>query len=248
MGKELYPMCAKCGKRICDPFNKIGTEPPPIEEAPSFCPMRLKPEILEKAMAEYARDEIKELARLASLQEAECYEWVPTGVGDRLGIRTKIPRVEETIQFAQKMGYHKLGIAFCIGLESEARGLDRILENRGFQVVSICCKTGRVDKERIGLKREEMIGGPKGYLYYESMCSPIAQAEILNSEKVDLAILLGLCVGHDTLFFRYCKVPMTVLVVKDRVFGHNPAAAIYLSSAPYYGRLMTKSAERRSGS
>jgi len=247
MEKDLYPMCAKCSKRICDPFNEIGTEPPSIEEAPSFCPMRLKPEILEKAMIEYERNDIKELARLASLQEAECYEWIPTGVGDRLGIRTKIPRVEETIQFAQKMDYHKLGIAFCIGLENEARGLDRILENRGFQVVSVCCKTGRVDKEKIGLKREETIGGPRGHLYYESMCSPIAQAEILNSEKVDLAILLGLCVGHDTLFIKYCKVPMTVLVVKDRVFGHNPAAAIYLSSAPYYGRLMTKPPKKSSG-
>ena len=240
-------MCAKCGERICNPFNKIGTEAPPIEEAPAFCPMRLRPEILEKAVVEYERNDIRELARLASLQEAECYEWVPTGVGDRLGIRTKIPRVEETIQFAQKMGFHKLGIAFCTGLRNEARTLDRILENRGFLVVSVCCKTGRVDKEKIGLKREEMIGGPKGHLYYESMCSPIAQAEILNSEKVDLAILLGLCVGHDTLFFRYCKVPITVLVVKDRVFGHNPVAAIYLSSAPYYGRLMTKPAEKRSG-
>jgi hypothetical protein len=39
---------------------------------------------------------------------------------------------------------------------------------------------------------------------------------------------------------------MTVLVVKDRVFGHNPVAAIYLSSAPYYGRLMTKPAKKRS--
>jgi len=207
--------------------------------------MRIRPEILERAMVEYGRNDIKELARLASLQEAECYEWVPTGVGDRLGIRTRIPRVEETIQFAQKIGCHKLGIAFCIGLQNEARSLDRILENRGFQVVSVCCKTGRVDKEEIGLKREEMIGGPKGYLYYESMCSPIAQAEILNSEEVDLAILLGLCVGHDTLFFRYCKVPTTVLVVKDRVFGHNPVAAIYLSSTPYYGRLMTRPPKKR---
>ncbi len=246
MEKDLYPMCAKCGKRICNPFNKIGTEPPPIEEAPSFCPMRLRPEILEEAVVEYERNDIRELARLASLQEAECYEWVPTGVGDKLGIRTKIPRVEETIQFAQKMGFYKLGIAFCTGLRNEARTLDRILENRGFLVVSVCCKTGRVDKEKIGLKREEMIGGPEGHLYYESMCSPIAQAEILNSEKVDLVILFGLCVGHDTLFIRYCKVPMTVLVVKDRVFGHNPVAAIYLSSAPYSGRLMTKPAEKRS--
>jgi uncharacterized metal-binding protein len=209
--------------------------------------MRLKPEVIEEAAAEYGREDIKELARVASLQEAECYEWIPTGVGDRLGLKTKFPRLEETIQFAEKMGYHKLGIAFCTGLEGEARTLDKILENRGFQVVSVCCKTGRVDKEKIGLKREETIGGPKGKLYYESMCSPIAQAEIMNAEKVDLAILLGLCVGHDTLFIKYCKVPITVFVVKDRVLGHNPAAALYLSSSPYYGRLMTKNPEKGSG-
>jgi len=34
--------------------------------------------------------------------------------------------------------------------------------------------------------------------------------------------------------------PMTVLAVKDRVFGHNPLMALYLSSSPHYGRLMTK--------
>lgn len=244
MQKQKYPMCAKCTRRICDPWNKVGTEPPPTEEAPPFCPMRLMPGTLQKATSEYEKPDIKEMARLASLQEAQCYEWVPTGVGDRLGIRTKIPRVEETIQFAQKMGYHRLGVAFCLGLENEVRILDRILEYRGFQVVSVCCKTGRVDKEQIGLKRDEMIGGPKGHLYYESMCSPIAQAEVLNAEGVDLAILFGLCVGHDTLFLKYCKVPTTVLVVKDRVFGHNPAAGLYLSSSPYYSRLMTRIPEK----
>lgn len=60
---------------------------------------------------------------------------------------------------------------------------------------------------------------------------------ILNAENVDLAIMLGLCVGHDTLFIKYCQRPVTVLAVKDRVTGHNPLAALYLSSS-YYRRLM----------
>jgi uncharacterized metal-binding protein len=207
--------------------------------------MRLKPDVLQKASTEYEKRDIKEMARIASLQEAQCYEWVPTEVGGkRLGIRTKIPRVEETIQFAQKMGYHKIGIAFCLGLGNETRVLDKMLENRGFQVVSVCCKTGRVDKVNIGLKREETIGGPDGHLYCESMCNPIAQAELLNSEEVEFAILFGLCVGHDTLFLKHCKVPTTVLVVKDRVFGHNPMAGIYLASTFYYGRLLSRSSEK----
>ncbi|RLC63210.1 MAG: hypothetical protein DRI01_05620 [Chloroflexi bacterium] len=51
--------------------------------------------------------------------------------------------------------------------------------------------------------------------------------------------MLGLCIGHDTLFIKYCRVPMTVLAVKDRVTGHNPLAALYLSQS-YYGRLLVK--------
>ena len=79
-------------------------------------------------------------------------------------------------------------------------------------------------------------GGPD---MWESMCNPITQAMIMNKLNVDFAIMLGLCIGHDTLFLKYCRVPLTVLAVKDRVFGHNPMAALYLSGS-YYRRLMTK--------
>ena len=109
-----------------------------------------------------------------------------------------------------------------------------ILERNGFEVASVCCKVGAVPKERIGIKPEEKISGPD---LYESMCNPITQARILDEEGVDFVILLGLCVGHDSLFIKYCQAPMTVLAVKDRVTGHNPLAAVYLSRSPYYRRL-----------
>jgi uncharacterized metal-binding protein len=134
------------------------------------------------------------------------------------------------------MGYKKLGLAFCTGLANEAKMVTEILENQGFKVISARCKMGGVPKEIIGIKPEEKIGGPASC---EPMCNPIAQAKILNSQKVDLAIVLGLCLGHDTLFMQYCRVPITVLAVKDRVTGHNPLAAIYLSSS-YYSRLKSK--------
>jgi len=193
--------------------------------------MKLMPEVIEKAIAAYDEPDLKEFARLASIQEFECYEQLPEGR------RTKIPRVEELFQFAHKCGYKKLGLAFCIGLAHEARTLTDILENKGFEVVSVCCKVGATPKERIGIREEEKIVGP-GRL--ETMCNPVVQAEVLNKANVDMAIMLGLCIGHDTLFIKYCRVPMTVLAVKDRVFGHNPLAALYLSGSPYYRRLMTK--------
>ena len=230
MAKELHPTCSRCAKVVCHPAIRVD-EVPSFDEAPPFCPMRLYPELINKTISEYDKPEVKEFARLASLQEFECYEWTEDG------LRTKIPRIEELIQFADKCGYRKLGIAFCIGLRNEARMLTDVLENKGFEVVSVCCKLGATVKEKIYIKPEQKINGPERW---ESMCSPVVQAEILNAEVVDLAIMLGLCIGHDTLFIKYCRVPMTVLAVKDRVTGHNPLAALYLSQSAYYGRLLTK--------
>lgn len=223
-----YSQCAKCAGRICYPFAGVDDELPSIDEAPEFCPMRRMPDIIDSANHRYEKANIHEFARLASIQEAQCYELTDEG------IKTRIPRIEETIQFARKCHFKRLGVAFCIGLREEARQLVSIFENKGFEVVSVNCKVGRTPKESIGLKGEEKIGGP-GLM--EPMCNPIVQAAIMNAEDVDLAVMLGLCVGHDTLFMKYCNVPATVLAVKDRVTGHNPLAALYLSKSPYYNRL-----------
>ena len=231
MVKTRYPTCARCPTKVCESRGRrMSDGPPSLEKAPVFCPMKLVPGVIEKAVSEYEKPEVSEFARLASIQEFECYEHLPDGR------RTRNCRVEELIQFARKCGYKRLGIAFCSGLSNEARILTDILENKGFEVVSVRCKVGATPKERIGIKAEEKIRGPDNW---ESMCSPITQAEVLNEANVDMAIMLGLCIGHDTLFIKYCRVPMTVIAVKDRVFGHNPLAALYLSGS-YYRRLMKK--------
>jgi len=200
-----------------------------MSAAPNFCPMSVTPDVLEKAQAEYEKPEVREFARLASLQEAECFEKLPEGR------RTKNPRIVELIEFSRKLGYKRLGLAFCGGLSYEAKLLTEILEASGFEVISARCKVGGVIKETIGIRPEQKIGAPESR---EPMCNPITQAEILNNAQVDLAIMLGLCIGHDVLFIRYCKVPLTVFAVKDRVTGHNPLAPLYTSNS-YYARLKT---------
>jgi uncharacterized metal-binding protein len=192
--------------------------------------MKLKPEIFQAAMQEYEKPGIKEFVRAASLQEFQCYERLPDG------LRTRFTRIEETIQFARKCGYKRLGLAYCGGLFHEAALLTEVLENNGFEVVSVKCKAGAAPKEKIGMKPEEKIAGPD---MWETMCNPIAQAMIINDSGVDMAIMLGLCVGHDTLFIKYCTVPLTVIAVKDRVMGHNPLAALYTGET-YYRRLHGK--------
>lgn len=215
--------CAKCTKVVCPTRASL--------EGPPNCPTKTKNDIIQKAQQRYDEPEIKEFARKASIQEFECYVNLPEGMTPRH------PRVEEVAQFAKKMGYKKLGVAFCVALMEETKTLVKILENRGFDVISVCCKTGGIPKERIGITEEQKIAGPGSF---EVMCNPISQAEILNSERVEFNIMVGLCVGHDSLFLRYAKAPTTVLVAKDRVFGHNPVMGLYLAHSPFYRRLLRK--------
>lgn len=129
-------------------------------------------------------------------------------------------RLEELILYARGMDYVKIGIAFCIGMEKEARIIQRILE-RDFEVISVCCKVCGIDKDRFELDRLHSKEG------VEAMCNPIGQAMVLKSENTQLNIILGLCMGHDILFTKHSEAPVTTLAVKDRVLAHNPLGAIY---------------------
>jgi uncharacterized metal-binding protein len=217
------PECAKCTRVVCDSKAYL--------KGPENCPTKTRQDIIQQALAEYDDPQVREFARQASIQEAECYMNLPEG------LTTRYPRVEEIARFAKKMGYKKLGIASCLGLKDEAEILTEILENRGFEVVSVCCKAGAIPKERIGLTEEQKIKGPGSF---EAMCNPITQAKILNDAGTEFNILVGLCVGHDSLFFKYAEAPVTVLVAKDRVFGHNPVMGLYLAHSPYYRKLLRK--------
>ena len=129
-------------------------------------------------------------------------------------------RLEELVLYAKLMGYRKLGLAFCIGLENEARIVNRILEN-DFDVHSVCCKVCGLDKTEFGLPKlhdEESV---------EAVCNPIGQALVLENERTELNIALGLCMGHDILFAKHSAAPVTTLAVKDRILAHNPLGAIY---------------------
>ncbi len=190
------------------------------------CPTIAYDEVLRKADQEYDQADIRKFARQASLQEAACY----ANRHERPYVMqpTKT-RIVEIYEFAEKMGYRRLGLAFCAGLAKESIIVADIFEERGFDVISVLCKAGRIAKERIGLKDAEKIyQGTE-----EAMCNPIFQAKLLNHAKTEFNILLGLCVGHDSIFFKYADAPTTVLAVKDRVTGHNPLAAIYLSDSYY---------------
>ena len=183
------------------------------------CPMKVSPEIEKKARELYASDGfIKKSTAIASIVEAKGYiHW---------------PRLKDTVEYAKGMEYKKLGIAFCVGLIKEAHRVAEILENYGFKVVSVCCKTGSVKKTDVGIPEEYTMFSKTGYTIGWITCNPVAQALLLNEAKTDMNIIVGLCVGHDITFTHLCEAPVTTLIAKDRSAPHDPSAVLF----SHYGK------------
>ena len=179
-------------------------------------------EVLSKAREVYKDSEIRKISQESARVESTGYcEWT---------------RVQETMEFATRMGISKLGIAYCIGLKREATTLAKIYKENGFEVTSVCCKSGSIPKEEIGLRDDEKIRPGT----YESVCNPVGQAMIMNEEGTGLNVIVGLCVGHDSLFIKHSEALVTCLVAKDRVLAHNPVGAIYTSQSYYNKKLYKK--------
>lgn len=222
---DVFINCAKCSAMVC----RGGL----ADKAPENCPTRLKPEVIDRATQKCFSSEFVKVAYEASIQEGTGYARLPHAPHVPSPIKG---RLEEIIEFSKRMDFRRLGVAFCSGVKNEAETLISILEKRGFELVSVCCKCGMVHKSELGIERGEQIRPEREF---EGMCHPIAQAEILNDAETDFNILLCLCVGHDSLFLKHSEALCTVLAAKDRLFAHNPLAALYISKS-YHRRIRSK--------
>ena len=212
--EKFYPQCVKCTILRCGSQEKN-------KNVPSSCPTEKYPDLIEETKEKYALPE----------NQAVNQGW--------LGLMRKVmnpgkpdekfswTRVDEIIEYAKIRGMKRLGIATCYALMSESRSLSDILERNGFDIISVSCLCGEVNPQDVGMP---------GNIF----CNPIMQAEVLNREKTELNIMVGLCLGHDILFLRYCTAETTPLVVKDRALGHNPVAALYLNQGFYQDRFVRK--------
>lgn len=123
-------------------------------------------------------------------------------------------RLEEIKNFAQKMGYTKIGLAHCVAVTKEAEAAKAYF-SQFFEVVSIDCKNGRIPKSEI-LKGN----------YMGISCNPVGQAAYLAESNTQLNVVMGLCVGHDMIFTQHTTALSTTLLVKDRANKHNPMKSI----------------------
>lgn len=192
-------------------------------------------EVIQECFELYKGDsDDAKMAQVAAKVEGLCYQPVPGSQA----LNARWTRVEDTIAFAKLMGYEKIGIATCIGLLDETNRLATILKAQGFSPVSVCCKAGSIDKLELGLKESNKVRPDT----FEPACNPVAQAKLLNRAQTDMNVIVGLCVGHDMLFSKYSEAPVTTLVVKDRVTGHNPVSVLYGQNF-YYKRLQIQPVE-----
>ena len=197
--------CALCSIHACSSGE--------LNNAPKNCPCLDEKITSIKDM--YKEDQNYRIAKASALVVSEGY--------------CQKTRLEETMDFANKCGYKKIGLAFCIGLVNESKILNEILSYNGFKVDSVICKNGHISRELIDINNIKV-----------AMCNPIGQAIFLNEAETDFNIALGLCVGHDSLFIKYSEAPVTVFAVKDRVLCHNPLGAIYQADSYYKDKLFPK--------
>lgn len=208
---EMCLSCSECGVTVCK--GRDGEYPP-------FCPTRASQDTLVTEALETMKDpEVKKLTVAAAETETQGYcRWC---------------RIEDTISFAKRIGAKRIGVATCIGLLKDAKLLAQVLKAHDFEVYTVSCKVGGVAKTAVGIPEACNVCGV-------NICNPILQAKYLNSQKTDLNIAFGLCVGHDSLFFRYSDAFCTTLVVKDRVTGHNPIVPLHMLDN-YYKKLLQES-------
>lgn len=222
MSEQSSVTCSKCSSV----WHNRGTtncwsgDPAQAPPQPGNCPSGRYADVVQESLEEYRGDsQDARIAFVAARVEGLCYQPVPGSDA----VNARWTRVEDTIAFAKLMGYSRIGIATCIGLLDESERLSQILTAQGFEPLSVCCKAGSIDKLELGLQESDKVRPGT----FEPACNPIAQAEICNRLGTDMNIIVGLCVGHDMLFNKHSRAPVTTLVVKDRVTGHNPVAVLY---------------------
>jgi uncharacterized metal-binding protein len=130
------PGCARCHfatqDRLC--MQEDG-------KSPTFCPTQNYGEVIEKALDELKKPEVLEFARQASIQEGDGYANREFGYDQ---VKPVKPRILETMEFARRMDYRRLGLVFCIGLVKEAKVVEKLFSPEGGQALSriqwLCCR------------------------------------------------------------------------------------------------------------
>jgi uncharacterized metal-binding protein len=179
--------CTQCAPKFCRKSSTCGAE--------QFDRNQLA--------SQYAEEQNQQIVQAASLL-------VDNG---RAG---SLSRLQEIIEFVKSMKYHKIGLAYCYGMENDAITLKDVFRKEGLRLQTVSCTVGGLSESDVHSASCDL----------HVSCNPIGQAQQLNAEGTEFVILMGICLGHDILLQRNPTVDFTTFVVKDRVFNHQPLTAL----------------------
>lgn len=135
----------------------------------------------------------------------------------------KLCRIAELVYYCLGMKYKRIGVAFCVDLLQPATILSSVLR-RFFTVFPVCCKIGGVDAENTNAGQSFSNSKHRAN---SIACNPLMQAEVLNKLGTDMNVIVGLCIGADSVFTSASEAPVTTIFVKDKSLANNPIGAIY---------------------
>ena len=127
-----------------------------------------------------------------------------------------LSRLQEIIEFIKLMNYKKIGLAYCYGMEKDAKTLKDIFKDEGISLTTVSCTVGGMAQNIVNSSSCNL----------NVSCNPLGQAKQLIAENVDFVILMGICLGHDIILQKNLNMDFTTFVVKDRVHNHRPLTAI----------------------
>jgi uncharacterized metal-binding protein len=162
----------------------------------------------------FNRDSIKNQYQQPSIQATvqAAATLVDNGRGGTLS------RMQELVEFIVLQKITKVGLAYCYSMEKEAKLVLDILKHSQIQCQAVCCTTGALAQDDVNTNSQ----------IHGVSCNPLGQAEQIEKAGSELAILMGLCMGHDILLQQKLTIPVTTLVVKDRTTNHNPLKGIQI--------------------
>ncbi len=196
------------GGIMCNACTKVECRRGYPQGIPAYCVATGFKDVVERTKKRYSEPGVVDIYKASG-------KVVGSGYGNW-------PRIKEAIEFARELKLNKIGFASCVALLNELKLITELFTGAGFDVASCACQIGKVPPQERGVVLDS--DDTRGFY-----CNPIAQAEVLNAEGTQLNFILGLCLGHDILFTRYSKAPVSTLIVKDRVTGNNPSAALFTS-------------------
>jgi len=209
------PRCDLCPSAPCKSGKPIAV---------GGCPSSVSSRTREEMVQRYSEPDTNAIMQAAAATERSAFAEVR-------GVMTPVrPRIWEVMAFADRMGWKRIGVAFCLAVRDEASKLVKLLESEGYEVSSVICRNFAITKGEVGIPECNCMSSTG-----EPVCNPIFQAELLNDAGTQMNVVLGLCVGHDMLFNKHSNAYCTTLLVKDRMTGNCPIGPL---TSPMFAKVI----------